>query len=1037
MSSKISLVYFGLMWASIWAANKTFTYFDGPKSYENAQDDCLSRGGGLAVIETQAENDAAWAALWRGASRAYIGLSDRDTEGSFQWIDETPLSFSNWLSGEPNFSGGDTNCAGFHVYGGKTWDDYSCSGYDSSSPIGYVCQYEQTSQDYCTSPWSTPNSDVNGDYDCWAGSRDEKCTCSQDRQAKMTGRISAYMGTTVYEYTCAKYDDGGNVGEYCGEYEVCSMEYCTSPDDSGSCNAGARTVAPTLTGTQHEPCTCSQGQAKYTGYTHEEGGSTFYGYTCCTGGPNAAEGWVGEKCGDYIEGEPWWGLMVLMALILFCGCAIFLVRHFRAKGTCQDLLPLQVQWRAPRLHDTDDYDMQVATESSVELSKEADEPAKKGYDMQVATESSVELSKEADEPAKKGYDMQVAIKSSVELSKEADELVKNDDMEAASGAEEMKSVTIDKNFNVINSFQWLKWTFPCLMFTALMLAESLDYISDVLQWIEVNNKFNRYTAPPFVPAGTSDREYSVQWERVRRRDATGDYMLGFSLPWNGNPSGARKVVKHRASFFELDCLANGVFQGDGHKLFSNQLTSSARGSEYQSEEICAYLPDVFHMTIPDGFPKPFPTKVSTAFAICPNNATGIFDENSFKLQQTFNDNDLNNKGCDTYGCGKDLYVVSETKEPLNMLERYRADWGYLSMPQCNTLYGIHFATGIFFGVSSICVLFQGIKLLLRFRSDPPDAGNEKAVAEFEQERVQALVEFPLIGFLLALIYLDEEGWDTYAEIDYAYGQSHPEYLLISRILGFHDRNNLLYIPIWPYYQIKGEETPPKSVTLGQKLFHSFLYPLSHGFKEVMIGNDSFRYLWLSVYYCVLPAICAWCFIWFCVVSVPLCMIILAYSDKLLLGRIIFDVPNFCLALTYILVIESNFSSALSVAFSGFFMVYYLSGMVYQFFMDMLRTPPPELFPICNCYGKVTGRGEAIYQAFVMPFIEMPLWTIIIPLAFTRHPLIYASPDDDGSNYLKPGTTKHLLCSLAPPYLVLIGVILITYYEIQRQLEGGD
>ena len=67
--------------------------------------------------------------------------------------------------------------------------------------------------------------------------------------------------------------------------------------------------------------------------------------------------------------------------------------------------------------------------------------------------------------------------------------------------------------------------------------------------------------------------------------------------------------------------------------------------------------------------KPFPTKVSAAFAICPNNATGIFDENSFKLQQTFNDNDLNNKGCDTYGCGKDLYVVLETKELLNMLER--------------------------------------------------------------------------------------------------------------------------------------------------------------------------------------------------------------------------------------------------------------------------------------------------------------------------------------------------------------------------------
>ena len=69
-----------------------------------------------------------------------------------------------------------------------------------------------------------------------------------------------------------------------------------------------------------------------------------------------------------VEGVPWWPF-VLISLALLCGCATFLVSYFRGKGTCQELLPLQVQRRAPRLHDTDDYDMQVATESSVELSK--------------------------------------------------------------------------------------------------------------------------------------------------------------------------------------------------------------------------------------------------------------------------------------------------------------------------------------------------------------------------------------------------------------------------------------------------------------------------------------------------------------------------------------------------------------------------------------------------------------------------------------------------------------------------------------------
>ena len=156
--------------------------------------------------------------------------------------------------------------------------------------------------------------------------------------------------------------------------------------------------------------------------------------------------------------------------------------------------------------------------------------------------------------------------------------------------------------------------------------------------------------------------------------------------------------------------------------------------------------------------------------------------------------------------------------------------------------------------------------------------------------------------------------------------------------GFHDRNNLCILPFGLTTKLR-KRNPSQVCDFRMKLFHSFLpfvtwFQGSHDWTD-----DSFRYLWLSVYYCVLPAICAWCFIWFCVVSVPLCMIILAHSDKLLLGRIIFDVPNFCLALTYILVIESNSSSALSVTFSGFFLgLLFIGNGLPIFFMDMLRTP---------------------------------------------------------------------------------------------------
>lgn len=598
-------------------------------------------------------------------------------------------------------------------------------------------------------------------------------------------------------------------------------------------------------------------------------------------------------------------------------------------------------------------------------------------------------------------------------------------LEAAIDAEpklEVEAMPIDKSFKASNPFQWLKWTFPRILFTALMIAETVDIISDCLQLQEVVEKFGKYAAPPFVPAVSLDKRYTVIWEKVDRVGTTNESMLGYTLAWEGNPSGANVIEMGSASFFELDCLANGELEGSGHKIFTNEVRPSARGSEYTSEEICIPLRDVFSYS----FPAPFPRFVSGATALCPNNETAIFDEKSFLLAQNFSDgsvtslsdNFVDNGDCETYGCGKDLYVISETKEPVNMLNYYKPDWvaEILSVTQCSTLYAIYISTIIFFSFSAACIALQVVQFSARFRRVPPGATDEEALREFKKERVQALVEFPMIGFLLAYIYLDEEGWDIYAEIDYYYGQNHPEYLLISRILGFHDRNNLLHVPIWPYYQVKGEANPPRSVTLGQKLFHFFCYPLSSGFKKVMIGEGCIRYLWLAVYYCVFPGICAWCLAWFCSVSIPMILIVLAYSDKLLLGRILFDVPNFCLALSYIVIIESNAASILSVLFSGFFIAYYLSGILYQVFMDAVRTPPPEIFPIDNLYGNVTGRGEALYQAFVMPIIEICQFWIIFPGAFFRNSLIRASPDDDGS------TSKSTPCAIIHLICVAIGMV---------------
>ena len=110
---------------------------------------------------------------------------------------------------------------------------------------------------------------------------------------------------------------------------------------------------------------------------------------------------------------------------------------------------------------------------------------------------------------------------------------------------------------------------------------------------------------------------------------------------------------------------------------------------------------------------------------------------------------------------------------------------------------------------------------------------------------------------------------------------------------------------------------------------------------------------------------------------------------------------------------------------------------YQLYVDMVRDPPPEIFPIDNMYGKVTGRCEACYQAFVMPFTQVLFWWIIIPAAFLRNSLIHAAPDDDGSK--SPWnwrTIGHLLCAFLMPALVGVIISIIATIIVDESKGNG-
>ena len=76
---------------------------------------------------------------------------------------------------------------------------------------------------------------------------------------------------------------------------------------------------------------------------------------------------------------------------------------------------------------------------------------------------------------------------------------------------------------------------------------------------------------------------------------------------------------------------------------------------------------------------------------------------------------------------------------------------------------------------------------------------------------------------------------------------------------------------------------------------------------------------------------------------------------------------------------------------------------------------------------MTGRCEACYQAFVMPFTQFLLWWAVIPATFFRNSLVYAAPDDDGSKPRDWYKIMHLIGSVFISQLPIIAAIVVTIF----------
>lgn len=114
--------------------SEKFEIVAGSFTWSGARTDAESRGGRLAVLNTEEKNNKV---PTQTQSSLWIGATDTGVEGTWRWIDGTLLSdgYTNWSVNEPNDAGGVEDYATRRSNG--QWNDLA----NTSSTNGYIIEY--------------------------------------------------------------------------------------------------------------------------------------------------------------------------------------------------------------------------------------------------------------------------------------------------------------------------------------------------------------------------------------------------------------------------------------------------------------------------------------------------------------------------------------------------------------------------------------------------------------------------------------------------------------------------------------------------------------------------------------------------------------------------------------------------------------------------------------------------------------------------------------------------------------------------------
>jgi hypothetical protein len=129
----------------VWPENgHMYQRIDEPLGWSGAVAYCEQLGGHLVTITSAKENDFLYRTFGIDGVNIWLGATDRDTEGVWQWITGEPWQYDNWSSSansaQPDDAGRGQDYAIFWDLSPGEWDDNGLPEGDYRNV--FICEWE-------------------------------------------------------------------------------------------------------------------------------------------------------------------------------------------------------------------------------------------------------------------------------------------------------------------------------------------------------------------------------------------------------------------------------------------------------------------------------------------------------------------------------------------------------------------------------------------------------------------------------------------------------------------------------------------------------------------------------------------------------------------------------------------------------------------------------------------------------------------------------------------------------------------------------